>query len=211
MSVLLAGLLLTAGVPDASAMRFEQAFATAGEPAQIHYRVTYEARGGRHDLEVWRAGDRRLKRVTDGAVATYAEHAPAAPGYRLTVVDFRRRMVTRIDRTSLYRLGSFTDWFDLGHGLRHPMGAYRLTPAAAPRAAPSLLGACRWYDLAQQGRVTRICWDPAHRLPLLIVAADGRPVWRVTAIDTTPLATQTFAIRDRGFIHNDANRDLESD
>lgn len=201
----------TCAPAEASSLRFDQVFSSRGEPAHLHYLASFTASGGDHRLEVWRDGDRRLKRVTDQAIATYGVHAPADAGYRLTVLDLRRRISTRVDRTSLYRLGSFTDWFDLGHGLRHPQGAYVLAAGTAPPGAPVPFRPCRWYDLTQAGRSVHVCWSMASRLPLLIVPAGRGPVWRITAIDVGPVPATAFVVRDQGFVHNDASSDLADD
>ena len=85
--------------------------------------ATFASRGAPHKLEVWRDGDRRVKRVTDRAVTSFASHKPGSPEFQLSILDARRRIHTRIDRVDMYRIGWFTDWFDLTHGLRHPKGS----------------------------------------------------------------------------------------
>lgn len=189
-------------------LRFETVFAAAGEPPRLHFRAAYAAGGGAHTLEVWRDGDRRVKRVTDGRVTTLAAHDPGSAEFGLTIVDPGKRTITTIDRTNLYRLGNFTDWFDLTHGLRHPKGGYTLVAAAAPAGAPAPVAACRWYDLTAAARTTHVCWSAASRLPL-VIAAPGA-TWRVTAIDRDVPAS-TFAVPGHGFVRVDANRDLDRD
>ena len=193
-------------------LRFEQVFGTIGEPARLHFRVLYQGAGGVHRLEVWRDGTRRLRRDTDGgALTTFVLARPADGGYRLILLDARRKLRTDVDRDNLYRQGNFTDWFDLAHGLRFPKANYTLAlTRRGPQTAASVRP-CTWYDLNEGGRVIRICWDKASRLPLLITTEAGRLVWRVTAIDTAPLPPATFAIRDQGYIRNDADRDMEKD
>jgi hypothetical protein len=56
-----------------------------------------------------------------------------------------------------------------------------------------------------------VCWSATAKLPLLIQAADGRTVWRVTSVDHKTIPASVFAIRDAGFIRNDANADIERD
>ena len=186
--------------------------AADGEPARLHYRVSFVSGGGVHRMEVWRDGDRRVKRVTDGALATYASHRPGDAGYDMTVLDLRRRISTRVSRDNLYRIGQFTDWFDLGHGLRHPKSEYRLAAAArAPTGLPRPVGPCAWYDLTQGARVTRICWSARVGVPMLIASADGRPVWRVGALDHDPFPPRLFVPDERGFVRDDADRDIERD
>ena len=123
----------------------------------------------------------------------------------------KKRIHTRIDRTNLYRIGNFTDWFDLAHGLRHPMGEYRVAKAQAPEGAPKAITACQWYDLTEDQRITHICWSAQSRIPLVIQAQDGAVVWRVAALDQKPIPAKTFDIHDEGFIRNDANQDIERD
>ncbi|WP_267379498.1 MULTISPECIES: hypothetical protein [unclassified Sphingomonas] len=199
---------LAAVAPAAS---FDRIFSAAGEPAALRYDVMFMGDGRVHRMTVWRDGDRRVKRVTDDALVSVATHRPGDAAYDLTLLDMKRRISTRIGRANLYRVGNFTDWFDLTHGLRHPKGAYRLTPGTSPAGLPKPVAGCRWYDLAQGPRVDHICWDPVARIPLLIATKDGRPVWRVTAMSRAAIAPSTFAIDDRGFIRNDANHDIDPD
>ena len=193
----------------AKELTFEQAFSEKGEPATLHYRAVFTSRGTEHQLEVWRDGERRLKRRTDEAIETYAFRKPGDSEFQMSILDRKKRIHTRIDRTNLYRIGNFTDWFDLSHGLKHPMGEYRLAKARTPDGAPK--AACRWYDLTQDKRTTHICWSEQSRLPLVIQAQDGKVVWRVATWDRKPISAKTFAIHDEGFVRNDANQDIERD
>lgn len=198
------------GAGAAQALRFDQVFADA--PVSLHYSAQYQARGASHRLEAWVDRGTRLKRVTDGAVETYAERADARePEYRMTVLDLQRHIVTRIDRTNLMRIGNFTDWFELAHALRVPRGDYRLERAAAPASASRPVAACDWYRVTQDGHASTICWSRPAALPLSIVTGDGHEVWRVTALQRGPVADPVFAIHDEGFVRNDANEDIEHD
>lgn len=207
----LAAALIAAAAPAPATLDFTKTFATTGEPRYLHYRLLYRSADGIHRLAVWRDGDRRLKRLTDDALASYAFHPGSGPGYTLSMLDLKRRIHTMVDRTNLYRVGGFTDWYDLGHGLRHPQGQYRLAAGTAPAGMPAVPGTCTWYDLTQAGRTTHICWDKAHRVPLLIADPANRPVWRITAIDTRAIPAATFRIDDKGFTRIDANRDIGAD
>ena len=108
----------------------------------MHYRVIYVGGEGVHRLEVWRDRDRRMKRVTDGELVSLATHDPGGAGYQMTILDRRRQIATKVDRTNLYRVGNFTDWFDLTHGLRHPKGSYTLTQISAPAGLPATPAPC---------------------------------------------------------------------
>lgn len=195
----------------AKGLSFEQVFSEKGEPRTLHYEAIFTAKGAEHQLEVWRDGDRRLKRRTDEAIETYAFRKPGDAEFQMSVLDRKKRIHTQIDRTNLYRIGNFTDWFDLAHGLKHPMGEYRVAKAQAPDGAAKAITACQWYDLTQGGRTTHICWSAQSRLPMVIQGQNGEVLWRVAALDRKPIPEKTFEIHDEGFIRNDANQDIERD
>ncbi len=190
---------------------FERIFSDKGEPSALHYQAVFTAKGAEHHLEVWRDGEQRVKRRTDDVIETYAFRKPGDPEFHLSILDMKKRIHTQIDRTNLYRIGNFTDWFDLTHGLKHPMGGYRVAKAQAPVGAPKAVEACQWYDLTQDQRITHICWSAHSRIPLVIQAQDGAVVWRVTTLDQKPIPAKTFEIHDEGFVRNDANQDIERD
>lgn len=200
-----------AGPGEARSLRFQDVFSAHGEPASLHYRVAFRSGGAVHRMDVWRDGDRRLRRDTDRAITSFVFHPPGDAGYKLSILDRQKRIHTSIDRTNLYRIGAFTDWFDLAHGLRHPRGDYVLAKSAPSRPVPAAIQPCTWYDLTEGTRTTRICWDMADRIPLLIAAADGQPLWRVEAIDRKPIPGSRFVIDDKGYIRTDADEDIASD
>jgi hypothetical protein len=198
-----------AGEPQT--LRFEEVFRQDDGLAPLHYRASYAAGDAQHQLEAWVDRGTRLKRVTDAALEVHAERAQGDDDFRMTVLDRRRGIATRVDRTSLYRMGNFTDWFELAQGLRHPRGAYRLAASPAPAGAPEAVEPCDWYALTQEGRTTQICWSTESRLPVLVLSAEGRTVWRVTQVDRDAIAAQQFEMHDQGYVHNDATRDVQDD
>jgi hypothetical protein len=206
---LAAGAVAQAAMPEE--LRFEQTFLADDGAAPLHYRATYVARGMGHALEVWIDRGARLKRATDAALVVHAERAPGEDEFRLSVLDLRRGIATRVDRTNLYRIGDFTDWFELAQGLRHPRGEYRLARSAAPPGSAQPLQPCDWYALTQGGRTSRICWSAASRLPMLIVSAQGELLWRVTQLDRESIPVQQFEVRDDGYVRSDANQDIEGE
>ena len=208
---MVAAAVLSAPLSSAATLDFDHVFSTRGEPAATHFEATYLAGGAEHHVEVWRDGERRIRRRTDDKAESFALRTPGSPDYRLSVLDLGKKIRTDIDRDNLYRIGQFTDWFDLGHGLHHPKGGYRLVPAASPHEAARAIGACDWVALVQGTQTTHVCWSTTAKLPLLIQAADGRTVWRVTHVDHKTIPDKVFAIQDAGFIRNDANADIERD
>lgn len=195
----------------AGGLTFEQTFNVKHEPAAMHYQAVFNANGTDHHLEVWRDGDRRVKRRSDDVAETYAFHKPGDPEFHMSVLDKKKLIHTKIDRNNLYRIGNFTDWFDLGHGLKHPKGDYQLVAASAPHGAPKAISICKWYDLTQEQHATHICWSQEDRLPLLMQSESGTVVWRVTSLDRKPIPAKTFEIHDEGYVRNNANEDIERD
>lgn len=191
---------------------FDSAFSVKGEPAALYYKVSYKAHDGAHTLQVWREGQSKLRRRTDDAVDTYVLRTTSDPGeYQMIVVDYQKRITTRIDRNNLIRLGHFSDWFDLAHGLRHPAGQYTLSVSEAPPNTLAPIAKCRWYELQQGNAADRICWSDRERLPLVIWSLQKGTVWRVLEAEHRPLPDDTFQLHDAGFVRNDANADIDND
>ena len=198
----------------AKELKFEQVFSDQGEPHTLHYKATFTSFASKdikHQMEVWRDGELRVKRRTDDAIETYVFRKQGNSEFHMSILDLKKRIHTQIDRTNLYRIGNFTDWFDLSHGLKHPKGKYQVTKSKEPQGAPKAIQSCHWHDLTQDNRTTHVCWSTQSHLPLLILAHDGTVVWQVTALDRLPIPAKNFEIHDEGFINNDANQDIESD
>lgn len=202
----------TLAAADARPLNFDQTFSDRGEPSSIHFEALYRAAGASHRLEVWRSGDAQLRRQTDGVIDTYVTHKPRDAEYRMVILDRQRKIATRIDRSNLYRIGNFTDWFDLAHGLRHPKTEYVLQRSAAPAGAVKPVESCNWYQLQSGSQTSEICWSRRVRLPLLIYTGNStEPVWQISSASTTRSADSVFTIDATGFIENDANQDIDKD
>lgn len=212
-AALLCSVLAPAAAAGRPAGTFESVFQSGDEPAALFYRAEFTGSDGVHVLQVWRDRQVRLRRKTDEVLDTYVVRNSADPlEYQMTVVDYRKRITTRIDRNNLIRLGHFSDWFDLAHGLRHPVGTYRIAQASAPAGAPTPASTCRWYALSQGTSTHRICWRTREHLPMVIwsdAAASG--VWRVTQVEHRSIGDEVFVPHDTGFVRNDANADIEGD
>ena len=212
-AVLLCAVSASAAAAERPGATFESVFQSGDEPAALFYRAEFTGSDGAHALQVWRDRQVRLRRKTDDALDTYVVRDSADPlEYQMTVVDYRKRITTRIDRNNLIRLGHFSDWFDLAHGLRHPIGAYRLAPTSAPAGAPTPAATCRWYALSQGKSTHRICWSTREHLPMVIWSdAIASAVWRVTQVEHRSMGDEVFVPHDTGFVRNDANADIERD
>ena len=177
----------------------------------MHFQASYVAEGKTHEVEVWRDGAVRLKRKTDANLETYVTKAPKEVEWRMVVLDMNRKIRTDIDRTNLYRIGNFIDWFGLSHALSRPLGAYQLRAEKNVPATEKAIAACRWYTFTTNGRESKICWSNNYRLPLMILGPDAQVQWRITAVDTKAVAESVFAIHDQGFVRNNANEDIRAD
>ena len=214
--VFVAGLVLAvtaAGAAPAPAedLDFDRVFAAGRDDGQAYYAATYRLDGREHRIEVWRDGSQRIRRRTDDAVDTYLVRPVGQVEWTMSVLDRERKIRTDVDRTNLLRIGHFTDWFAQAHSLTRPRGPYRLTRSGAAPAGAAAIGPCRWYRLEQAGRSSEVCWSTSARVPLVIRSSEGEVVWRVTRLASGPFPAGVFAIDDRGFVHNDANRDIQAD
>ena len=196
---------------QAKSATFEQTFNAKGEPASLHYQAVFTSKGAEHTLEAWRDGDSRVKRSVDDAIELYAFHPRSGAEFQLSILDKKRHIHSQVDRTNLYRIGNFTDWFDLAYSLKYPKQVYELSKVVAPREVVKPIQACSWYALRQDKQTTDICWSRTLRLPLLIQVADGSVVWRVTIVERKPILDSVFVIHDQGFVQNDVNQDIDMD
>lgn len=193
-------------------LEFEKVFSTAKEPATLHYQAVYEDARGRHELEVWREGQHRLRRRTDHALDVLAEREKDGE-VKLTVFDHNRRIRTDISRSSLYRVGQFTDWFGLAHGIRKPAASYMLTRLAYAPGGEATTFPCRWYALESGEQRSRICWNNTVGLPIAITDAAGHVRWKILAAASgaDAVSPSQFQVGDAGYIHVNADDDIQAD
>ena len=208
---LLAALALLAAPAQARPLTFETAFPVAAAPRISHATIVYRGADGQHRLEMWRDGDIRLRRDTDGRLSTIAVHRAGDPAYRLDLFDHVRHIHSVVDRDSLYRVGRFTDWQDLAHGLRRPVGRYGVREVSGGNLPAVSAARCRWCARATSAHRTLICWSAAEALPMLILGSDRRPVWRVTALDHRPAPAGLFRPSAPGYVLNNARAEISGD
>ena len=171
---------------SAEPLSWAQAFPIGSAPADVHFRAHYvDGRGGRHALEVWRAGTGYLHRRTDAAIDLYGVVAPGGET-RYRLLDGRRRIAADVSRTNLHRIGVYADAFGLAHVVEPPKEPYRIEAAAVPQGIQA--DGCTWRALLRtqsRPRRTLVCWSAQWGLPIAIVDADGAPaeVLRIDAVD----------------------------
>jgi hypothetical protein len=206
-------LLYAAAVRAGDGSPWQTAFPTAAAPPQVHFRADYrDAAGREHELEVWRQSDRRLRRTTDGAIDLYVEKS-ASGEYEYRLVDRSRKLLIDADRTTLYRIGVFSDWISLAHVLKVPHGEYRVTQA--DRQSPALPGgSCVWKRLEVMTlapSTSEICWSARWGLPLEIDSGneqDGwKPDFRLQAVEPFAPRPEIFAVPREGLLEIDTGGD----
>lgn len=191
-------------------LKFEEVFHSNKEPNFMHFKVEFQS-NGTHELEVWRSGQIKIKRLTDDVLETYAVKKSKDEDYYLSVLDLKRKIHTQINRTNLIRIGNFSDWFDLGHGLKHPLGEYELIKLSTPPQDAQAVTECQWYALSQNNQTTNICWSTKAHLPLVIQNAQNKTLWKISSWDTKLIEDREFIIHDEGFVKNNANEDIDHD
>jgi len=148
---------------------WEASFPVTAAPARVYYRAHYiDRRGESHELQVWRNGDRQVRRRTDAAIDLYADKDDAGNlDYR--IVDHSRNVLIHADRLALYRVGRFPNWLGLAHVLDTPIGGYTITALPQPPQSTQF-GECKWIRLQvdQLKTPSNICWSQAWGIPLMI-------------------------------------------
>jgi hypothetical protein len=210
-SAFLSTALASTAASAATRLEFDKAFTDRNEPKQAHYRATYSLNGQEHQVEIWRDRNVNLKRRTDDAIETHVFKPPGQVEWKMVVLDLKRKIRTDIDRTNLYRIGHFTDWFSLAHSLTRPNGPYDLATLHEPVASAAPIATCRWYLLTQGERSSKVCWSAAWRVPLLITDRNDKVQWKITELDSGRFAADALRVDDHGFVRNNANEDIKAD
>lgn len=198
------GAALPAGA-EAPKATFERTFSLAGAPKALHAKVKlYDAEGKAHALELWREGDRRVRRSLDGAVDTIGTRS--GEDFSLAIVDKKQRRAFVASRASLARLGAFESWHALASMLAKPRGDVVI---ASTSKAPSRVAgeACAWIHVSAPSGASDVCWSAAKKLPLR-VERDGKPALEVTSVETTPIPASTFELDRTGLRVVNADEDL---
>jgi hypothetical protein len=198
---------------EAASLEWEAAFPTASAPEHVYFRANYvDGRGHASRLQVWRDGNRRLRRQTDDAIDLYAERNETG-GLDLQIADHKRQVLIHADPASFHRVGRFTGWTGLAHMLEAPRGVYTLTRLEqAPPSPP--IGECVWFRLeatVPAKSVNDICWSRQWGIPLAIVAINSQGA-RVTQFSVDDVRAfipdpAIFAVHAEKFVGIDARPD----
>jgi hypothetical protein len=203
---------------------FAYATSAAADPAQswqtafprdsaarqnIYFQARYiDASGIEHRQEVWREGARRLRRVTDGRLDLKVEQDTDGE-YQYRLGDRARHIMILADRTSLYRVGIFSDWEGLAYGLSEPRGLYELAThgGALERSG---IAPCAWTTMTMMTdsqSASRICWSSEWGVPISIQTKRGDDwvtQFAITEVRTFEPSDATFQIDGVGYVEIDA-------
>jgi hypothetical protein len=195
---------------------WEKEFRGNAAPRYLKFSSSYrDAKGEEHRLNYWRDGKSRLRRTTDDKVDLMVERLSDGD-YRYHVLDHRKKIVTDIDQSNLYRIGHFGNWNELAHVLAKPAVPFSLQRLARKEAVFAGYS-CKWYQLTPQGSATaqQICWSEAAGVPLRIVrkSADRAEsvIWQIERLDTRKIAADAFTASVNGYARVDANLDISPD
>jgi hypothetical protein len=187
-------LLVMAPAPGGGGLGLHDLLLPGRGPAAVHYRARYRgADGAWHAVEVWRDGQRQVRRRTDGRLEIHARRPTPGAAPSLVVVDLQARAAYAAEPGELLQAGLLTDWNELAHSLARPRPGDRLTASA--RAESTAMGRCRVYQLTQAGgHRSSLCWSARWQLPLLIRDAARRPVFVLESADDRPLGAAAFEL-----------------
>lgn len=194
-------------------LAWDDAFSLKGAPAFVHVKASYtDGQGRAHTLEMWREGDKRLRRTTDGALDLLVEKDKAGE-YVYRLVDRKRKALIEVNRTSLYRIGVFSDWGSLAGMLARPTkGSVKVERTGRP-AEVTPVGACSWVRVLRgNGAAQEVCWSKVWRLPLKIRAESPKKeptvTFQITEVTGKPIKADVFAVDTAGLAVIHADEDI---
>jgi hypothetical protein len=191
------------------AQNWQTVFPREGVAKQsIYFRAKYvDASGMEHRQEVWREGSSRLRRVTDDRIDLIVER-DADGEYQYRLADRERHIMVLADRTSLYRVGIFSDWEGLAYALSEPRAEHELIAHGASEG--SAAGSCSSTALIVKTPVestSRICWSTEWGLPLSIQTRRGDEwvtQFAITEVRKFGPSDAMFQIDPAGYVEIDA-------
>ena len=173
---------------------WQQVFALPAREPSVHVRAHYVDAAGTHTLELWRDGDRRLRRDTDGKLSLWAQRRGGDFDYHLA--DRNRKMLVHVAGGNLHRIGVFQGWNELAHIVVRPHGDVAVERRGSGRG-------CRWYRIGARD----LCWSARYALPLVIEEA-GRVVFTIDELSPGHPDSRVFELPS-GMAEIDANDDLD--
>lgn len=168
--------VLAAPPVKAVGLSWEGAFGSRATRPGVYLRAKLEdGAGGAHGLELWREGEKRLRRRSDDVLEIAVEDVgpPGAPAYAFTVADLRDHTVRRLTPEQARRLGPVYTWWSLAHllGLPAPRSTLQRAPEPGLKVGPAR---CDWYRYVPEGLPEeRICWSREFAVALRVERKQG--------------------------------------
>ena len=211
--VLLVSLSAEAGTE--TSLDWGKTFHLAESPENQHFVGQWvDGKNQVHRIEVWRIGERLLRRDTDERMSIFAKQTRSAavesPAVRYDVVDHGRKLFYEVDRANLNRLGIFYEWNQLAHEISPPRGQYTLSKAEVEDSV--IAGnSCVWYELTQASTWARLCWSAKLSLPFAEKSRMGDGAWKddwtIQSVDENVRA-QDVTFTQGDYVRFDANEEL---
>ncbi len=202
-------LLLVFDFSLAKELSCQSLFSNEGIAQYIHFNAEYlDEKNNRHELEYWRKGKEKLRRLTDNKLDTYA-YLGKDGNYTYFVIDKQRQIAVKISKAGLYRTGIFYDWNSLAHILRCDS---KDSLKKLDKESIKLYGyMCEWYDLLKPSEAYRVCWSKQLGIPFLIERSQdnqARIIWKIKSLDTKPMDESFFNIKTGNLFRIDADEDI---
>ena len=202
---LVAGLCVTGAPPslagEAGGLSWDKAFGGRATKPDLH--LVARSEDGAQVLELWREGDRRLRRRTGETLEVWSEDQgpKGEPAYALTVVDRKERTLRRLTVEYSGKMGPAFTWWPLAHLL--PLPGPRYTLERLPERGLRVGSAkCDWYRFVPAGLPEeRICWSREYAVALRHEQKRGEGWWtRLTVEKVEPLGdkARAFQLDDAG-------------
>jgi len=189
-------------------IRWEDVFKDRPVYKYIYFKAQYtDERGFKHQLEYWREGREKLKRVTDGSLELYILKSGKDRLYY--IIDKKKGILTKASRQTLYRIGEFSyNWNSLANNLHKPEGSsYQLRKLNYKEEKIDIFR-CDWYILSFKGSIQKICWSNTLSIPLIIKDKNNRIVWKVDYISTKPFNENVFYVNKKDLLIIDLDEEV---
>ena len=180
-------------------------FSAGQGPSELHLQAQYSDAKGLHSLELYRQGQRRLRKITDNRLELHAQLGDDNE-MNYVWIDRAKSLVQKVSRTNLYRIGSPFEFSSAATMLTKPHTDFSVAQASPDTPIETPMGACTLYRVELKGASQEICWSPTWGIPLFL---RGNGFWlKVTSLDSTAHDAD-FVVDIKGMRVIDANEQID--